>query len=37
MDNKKIEKFWNDFGFWIIVIVLLIVMGYLFITGRAFE
>jgi len=32
---KKIN--WNDLGFWIIVIVLSIVMGYLFITGRAFE
>jgi hypothetical protein len=27
----------NNLAFWIITIVFLIVIGYLFITGRAFE
>jgi len=36
MDKKK-KINWDDIGFWIIIIVLLIVMGYLFITGRAFK
>ena len=33
--SKKIN--WDDIAFWIIIIVLLIVMGYLLITGKAFK
>jgi len=33
--KKKIN--WDDVAFWIITITLIIVIGYLFITGRAFE
>jgi len=32
---KKIN--WDDVAFWIITIVLLIVIGYLLITGKAFR
>lgn len=43
--NKKIdeikklkkEKLRNDIAFWIIVIVFIIIMGYLFITGKTFK
>ncbi len=33
--SKKIN--WDDIAFWILIIVLLIVMGYLLVTGRAFK
>jgi len=35
--NFKKEKLLNDFSFWIIVVVFVVVIGYLFITGRAFK
>jgi len=36
MDLKK-EKLLNDIGFWIIVIIFIIIMIYLFATGRAWK
>ena len=37
INELKKEKLRNDVAFWIIVIVFIIVLGYLFITGRAFK
>jgi hypothetical protein len=35
MTMKKIN--WSDVGFWIVVIIFVIIIGYLFISGGAFE
>ncbi len=35
--KEETKKLLNDITFWIIVIIFLIVLGYLFLTGRAFK